>query len=146
MSIWLRLGVDYVKRPFLHSLYGFGQISRDVLPDWYGDKKYLGILVLVQPTKIPRDECDNQKLRTQILFLKCLQFLCRRSYKNGARYSTGRVKISLMKNDLFVLINCNISQVTKSPPFWVLGTRFSLSWFGQDNQIKMVFESSGIIF
>lgn len=61
-----------------------------------------------KPTKIPRDECDNQKLRTQILFLKCLQFLCRRSYKNGARYSTWRVKISLMKNDLFVLINSNI--------------------------------------
>ena len=70
-----------------------------------------------KPTKIPRDECDNQKLRTQILFLKCLQFLCRRSYKNGARYSTWRVKISLMKNDLLVLINSNISQVTKSSPF-----------------------------
>ena len=32
MSILLCLGV---KRPFLHSFYGFGQVGRNVLPDWY---------------------------------------------------------------------------------------------------------------
>ena len=33
MSVWLCFRVNYVKCPFLHSVYGFGQIGRNILPD-----------------------------------------------------------------------------------------------------------------